>query len=79
MTMEKRKKKVPSEFVKWFVLQFGSRPYALTSHEAYDELSKARCFVNNLENKFLEIQDWECRFDAAFKSWLAKEELSHGE
>jgi len=75
MDEKKRKKEArPSqEFRAWFVAQFGKRPTKTDTFILLHEMAQAKYMFERAEERYKKTREWDTKFNACFKAWIARE------
>jgi len=62
------------KFQDWFKAQFGKRPFpvSLTMGQLISRVNSADASLNRAKSDVYLLEQYDIRFDAAYKSWLAK-------
>ena len=71
----KKEKPVKSEFLEWFVLQFGKRPSPKALHELREDVERYRYDLVKSEGLLEAVQLWDHRKTASIYAWNAKETI----
>lgn len=63
-----------NEFEKWFEEQYGKRPFApsITITKMQESVTVAKYNLDVAMHQLETLKEYDVRFDAAYKAWLAR-------